>query len=1384
MVFYYPFVTPVMNRLFPSVALIVVLIGWFFWSVEEDIDGEPKPVGLLGEFSVGENDEDEPTLGEDVLPPIEIDRRLGFEAYSLLDQTVEVESEVEVVRRTLIRSKDDSNKTVLIEETYRKENQSLAWTMDTWVAMVGDELIFENDRDRVDSKQLAEFFEQEGLRIGRQSRLSNFVQIEIENPRLARFDRIRYRLGQLFPEVLVDSDILHFTSSKPNDYNSALLWNLDQIKIEDAWAVSTGGENVVIGIVDTGVDHSHVDLVRNIWVNENEIPGNRKDDDGNGFIDDVNGWDFVNDDNDPQDDAGHGTHIAGIVGASGNNGKGVVGLNWDVSIMALKAGDGESLSSSNIAEALRYMRMMKERGVAVVVSNNSYGSDGPSNVIHSEIAKQEADGILFVVAAGNDGEDIDRAGAEFPAGFEDDIIVAVASSNQIDTLNVSSNYGRTSVDLAAPGNDVYSTLEGERYGYRSGTSMACPHVAGAIALMMSSDSSLAWRDVKNRLLDTVDRVSSLDGRVLSGGRLNLAAALRPSLLEFSLEEVRHDGELIFLSDIRVPVFFELQGAEGAIISEEVVSGVGVVSIERLGRVYEFRFPEEGRYEIEFSAELDEVLRIVKRTVFVGPIESVGDGLFHYWNFDGDTEGEPDLAGGSNGTLLNVSRQSSVLGSSGRFTGSNSYMSFESTHTPLITVSAMVRLDQLGDNPHPRILNMDDYYLYISARESELDPDGNSDVLKFYSDRSESFGIWNTEPGSIVSGRWIHVAATYDSSSENNNPILYIDGEKRLARVQAPAIGNQLIFDGTAYVGDNEDGLRGFDGLIDEVRVYDRVLSDGEVSTLAATHYGRQWEDVSIRREASVEFDSSYVFSLMSDGVDFFSGSVEWSVLGADHYEVLTVDRNTASFEFFEGSDLLIVAKASDGVVTEYFTKEFVLKEREIVTGNWIGEDTSGALIVVHLDESLDSGYVSLFDRNGQTLLLREAINVLGNGAFETGEGSAYLVKGIIDGDVVVSVSGVGIAFLELKRIEGVAFGQLVGDYRGGVVGSSGDRFDVQVFGDGRVLIVRSGLVEDMAWGEIDSDGVFSIKSVGGVLFDGRVVENRRFVEGVLGLESERRKFFCRRDGEASASRFVNLSTRGRVADGEAVLIGGFVIEGNERQNVLIRGVGPGLARTFGLLDVLEDPLLQVLDESGDVIDVVDWAGDGASEELSQLFERVGAFGLSEGSSDAAVALSLESGAYTAIIRGENGKTGEALFEVYDASTGMDSAFVNVSTRGRVAGNSIVLIGGFVVKGTEPINVLLRAAGPSLSSLDVENPLSNPRLDLFKEDLYIAGNDNWMDSGTSRLEESFVGAGAFSFDRGSKDAALDVWLSPGVYSIVVSGVDGSEGISLVEAYELR
>ena len=165
MVFYYPFVTPVMNRLFPSVALIVVLIGWFFWSVEEDIDGEPKPVGLLGEFSVGENDEDEPTLGEDVLPPIEIDRRLGFEAYSLLDQTVEVESEVEVVRRTLIRSKDDSNKTVLIEETYRKENQSLAWTMDTWVAMVGDELIFENDRDRVDSKQLAEFFEQEGLRI-------------------------------------------------------------------------------------------------------------------------------------------------------------------------------------------------------------------------------------------------------------------------------------------------------------------------------------------------------------------------------------------------------------------------------------------------------------------------------------------------------------------------------------------------------------------------------------------------------------------------------------------------------------------------------------------------------------------------------------------------------------------------------------------------------------------------------------------------------------------------------------------------------------------------------------------------------------------------------------------------------------------------------------------------------------------------------------------------------------------------------------------------------------------------------------------------------------------------------------------------------------------
>ncbi len=321
-------------------------------------------------------------------------------------------------------------------------------------------------------------------------------------------------------------------AAAPNDprYASGEMYGLAKIKAPTAWDISTGSPSVVVAVIDTGVKYAHEDLQANMWANPGETPANGIDDDANGYVDDVRGADVRNNDGDPNDDHGHGTHVAGTIGATGNNALGVAGVNWNVRLMAVKIFDAAGVATTAHAIAgLQYVTLMRGRGVNLRVSNSSWGGapEAPNDdpALREAFRAAGAAGVLNVTAAGNDGRDTD-AQPFYPANFRVTNLVSVAASDSNDNRAGFSNYGATSVDLAAPGSNILSTIIGTaKYGSSSGTSMASPHVAGAAALLSAHAPALSAASLKATLMNTVDQLPQWSLNTVSGGRLNVAAAL-------------------------------------------------------------------------------------------------------------------------------------------------------------------------------------------------------------------------------------------------------------------------------------------------------------------------------------------------------------------------------------------------------------------------------------------------------------------------------------------------------------------------------------------------------------------------------------------------------------------------------------------------------------------------------------------------------------------------------------------------------------------------------------------------------------------------------------------------------------------------------------------
>ncbi|HIJ86309.1 MAG TPA: S8 family serine peptidase [Desulfuromonadales bacterium] len=389
-------------------------------------------------------------------------------------------------------------------------------------------------------------------------RIKEYAHLRMEHVKLDAGETISKALHRLRtdPDVeYAEPNYMVKALSTPNDNYYNLLWGMTAMQAPTAWNKSTGSNDVVVAVIDTGIDYNHPDIKANLWINSAELNGTSgTDDDVNGYKDDIYGWNSVVDNGDPIDHNGHGTHVAGTIGAVGNNGLGVAGVNWNVKILACKfLDDSGSGATSDAIECLEYVRTLKNKGVNIVATNNSWGGPGYSQALYDAIKAQEDAGILFIAAAGNSAADLDSPGAnDYPALFTQALpngplglsnVITVAATDVNENLAWFSNTGRTAVQVGAPGVDIVSLRAAgtNPYGdtthfvpdgdtnaeyYRlNGTSMATPHVTGLAALLKADNPGRDWRSIKNLIISGGDKIPALENKTASGKRINLAKSL-------------------------------------------------------------------------------------------------------------------------------------------------------------------------------------------------------------------------------------------------------------------------------------------------------------------------------------------------------------------------------------------------------------------------------------------------------------------------------------------------------------------------------------------------------------------------------------------------------------------------------------------------------------------------------------------------------------------------------------------------------------------------------------------------------------------------------------------------------------------------------------------
>ncbi len=1302
----------------------------------------------------------------------------------------------------------------------------------------------------------------------------------------------------------VEPDYIVHAHATPNDtaFSTGDQWylrNVGQsngvagadIHATDGWDIQSDAPNVLVGIIDSGIRTTHIDLTANLWRNPGEIAQNLRDDDGDGIIDDIYGFDATATSTllrgNLTDDANHGTGVASIIGAVGNNQTGMTGIAWRTQIIGARFldSDGSGYTSDEI-DCFDFAIAKK-----VQVINCSFGGTVFSQSVLAALGRARAAGIIVVCSAGNDGQNNDLIN-HYPSNYLIDNVIAVANTTRRDDLSSSSDFGSGLVDLAAPGTSIYlaSNTGNSSYTVNTGTSFSAPMVTGAVALLRAKYPSDTYRQTINRLLRGVDRLSALTGKVATGGRLNLAGALSGS----DTRPVNDDfAQAIVLSGETITARSSSQGAT-AEIGEPTHAGVAGGS----SLWWTWTAPRTGTVQLHTTdSAIDTTLAVYTgnsvnalTTVVSNDNDAsaptsrvsfaVTAGTTYRFAVDGkagttglmvlhlsllsanDSFASAQVVSGrsfrvsvDNRTATREAGEPLIRGVTGghsvwfKWVAPVTRRYYVSAWDPAFAINPMIAvytgttltgltevassLDAIRDFDSPALnftaVAGTTYYIALDSQDTVT---GSINLSLIDSDWEELGAGPLTAPAVGKDGSVY--AADYYGIVHALNPdgTLKWLGSEFTGYVSFGCVA--LGTDGTVYVGDDAGYLYALDGdtgarkwrfnTASVINGSPAVASDGTIyfrtdgsflfalnpdgtrkwavslgaagatyaspaigsdGTIYCGSYSGRLYAITSAGAIKWSFDTGGIIyaspAIASDGTLYVgSASKKFLAINPDGTQkwVLTMDGTISQSAvigldgtvYFGCGDSKIYAVNSAGVIRwSYTTRDLLHGAAPVVASD-------GTIYACSLD-----GFVYVLSPDGTLNRVIGTNDELRN-APVLANGKLYLTSYdwrlyAVDVGQVAASTAWPMARQNLQRTARLIPQSLaIGVQPAGVIGAVGSvaTFSVGAVGTGPLTYQWrfNGTAIAGATGpsySVDPVGLTKAGQYSVVITDanGSITSNSVSLAITGGTTS-------------NLSRLSNLSSRTQAGAGDASLITGFYVDGTGTQQFVIRAIGPTLGNVFGVDGSLSKPRLRLIRDGVEVATNTGWAG---STTLSQAFAQVGAFPLSTTSNDSALLVTLQPGSYSAVIDGVNGTTGVALVELY-AVNKTGPRLINLSCRANVGTGADVLITGFYIDGTDPKQLLIRAAGPVLGGFGVQNSLTKPKLELYSGSTVLAENTGWSSAPNA---DAILSAGdsvaAFRFPAGSADCAMLVTLLPGSYSAKVSGLNNTTGVALVEVYEV-